>query len=87
MFFINKDQVDKDVEKIREYTLGPEHLEKKLIKEAEDTRRRKENTSEFTWKDVLAMTIAIIQVILPFLIIFVLAMSAAWFFFWYMAHH
>jgi hypothetical protein len=33
------------------------------------------------------MTIAIIEVILPFLILFILAMVAAWFFFWYLAHH
>lgn len=87
MFFIHKDQVDQDVEKIREYTQGPEYLEKKLKKEAEDDRKRKENVSEFTWKDVLAMTIAIIQVILPFLIVFILGMVAVWCFFWYMAHH
>ena len=86
MFFIKQDKVDEDVEKIRNYTLSSEHLKEKLQEEAEFSRKQKEVDEQFTWKDVFAMTIAIIQVILPYMLIMFAVMVLTFLFFYWRAH-
>ncbi len=85
MLFIRKSKVDEDVEKIRQYTLGSEALkqemDQEIRKKAELDRKRKEISEEWTWKDVLAMTIAIIQVILPYFIVMFLGMGLVFLYF------
>ena len=81
MFFINKDRVDSDLEKIKEANLTPEQLEKKRAKE------KAEQVEGWTWKDTLAMTIAIIQVILPFMLVMAAVMALVFMFFVWMSNH
>ena len=75
-----------DVDKIRNYTLSSEHLKEKLQEEAEFSRKQKEADEQFTWKDVFAMTIAIIQVILPYMLIMFAVMVLTFLFFYWRAH-
>ncbi len=86
MFFINKDKVDEDVEKIRQYTLGSEQLQKELKKEAELQKKRNDLAEEWTWKDVLAMTIAIIEVILPYFLVMIAGMVLVFLYFMWRAN-
>ena len=84
MFFLSKDQVDRDVESLRRQTLSPEKLDAELKAQAKEKKRMQENVEEFTWKDVLAMTIAIIQVILPYSMIMIAVMVLVFLYFWFM---
>ena len=85
MLFIKKKNVEEDVQKIREYTLGGQ-LEEELKEEAKEEARRKEVLSEFTWKDVLAMTIAIIEILLPYFLVMIGGMVVIYFLMWWLAH-
>ncbi len=85
MLFIKKKNVEEDVQKIREYTLGGQ-LEEELKEEAKAEARRKEIASEFTWKDILAMTIAIIEVLLPYFLVMIGGMMVIYFLLQYLAH-
>lgn len=87
MLFTNKDRVDRDLEKIREANLTPEQLEKKRAKEKAEREKHAANVEGWTWKDTLAMTIAIIQVILPFMLVMAVVAALIFAFFLYMAHH
>ena len=46
MFFLSKDQVDRDVERLRQSTLSPEKLDAELKAKASEQKRMKENTEE-----------------------------------------
>ena len=87
MFFINKDRVDSDLEKIKEANLTPEQLEKKRAKEKAEQERLAAQVEGCTWKDTLAMTIAIIQVILPFMLVMAAVMALVFMFFVWMSNH
>ncbi|MBR3364178.1 MAG: hypothetical protein IKG53_04840 [Solobacterium sp.] len=87
MFFINKDRVDSDLEKIKEANLTPEQLEKKRAKEKAEQERLAAQVEGWTWKDTLAMTIAIIQVILPFMLVMAAVMALVFMFFVWMSNH
>ncbi len=84
MFFLSKDQVDRDVEKLRQSTLSPEKLNAELKQQAQEKKRMQENTAEFGWKDVLAMTIAIIQVIVPYFLAMIAVMVLVFLYFYFM---
>ena len=84
MFFLSKDQVDRDVERLRQSTLSPEKLDAELKAKAREQKRIKENTEEFGWKDVLAMTIAIIQIILPYFLVMIAVMVLVFLYFYFM---
>ena len=86
MFFINKDRVDSDLEKIKEANLTPEQLEKKRAKEKAEQERLAAQVEGWTWKDTLAMTIAIIEVVLPFMLVFAAVMALVFMFFVWMAN-
>ena len=78
MLFIKKKNVDEDVDKIRQYTysyVSPEQLRKEAEEEARLERKRKEIAEEWTWKDILAMSIAIIEVILPYFLVMIGGMA------------
>lgn len=87
MFFINKDRVDSDLEKIKEANLTSEQLEKKRAKEKAEKERLAAQVEGWTWKDTLAMTIAIIQVILPFMLVMAAVMALVFMFFVWMSNH
>ena len=87
MFFINKDRVDSDLEKIKEANLTPKQLEKKRAKEKAEQERLAAQVEGWTWKDTLAMTIAIIQVILPFMLVMAAVMALVFMFFVWMSNH
>ena len=87
MFFINKDRVDSDLEKIKEANQTPEQLEKKRAKEKAEQERLAAQVEGWTWKDTLAMTIAIIQVILPFMLVMAAVMALVFMFFVWMSNH
>ena len=84
MFFLSKDQVDRDVENLRRKTLSPEKLNAELKAQAKEKKRIQENVEDFTWKDVLAMTIAIIQVILPYFMVMISVMVLVFLYFYFM---
>lgn len=86
MFFINKKKVDEDVEKIRQYSIGSDQLREELEREKKEQDRIKQNLEGFGFKDVVAMTIAIIEVILPFMLVFIGVMVLVYLYFWWMAH-
>ena len=86
MFFINKDRVDSDLEKIKEANLTPKQLEKKRAKEKAEQERLAAQVEGWTWKDTLAMTIAIIEVVLPFMLVFAAVMALVFMFFVWMAN-
>ena len=86
MFFINKDRVDSDLEKIKEANLTPKQLEKKRAKEKAEQERHAAQVEGWTWKDTLAMTIAIIEVVLPFMLVFAAVMALVFMFFVWMAN-
>lgn len=82
MFFIHKDKVDEDVQKIREYTLSPEQLQREIEKKEQEKKKHDEAVEGFGFKDVVAMTIAIMSVLLPYmLIVFAVAIAVVLFFY------
>ncbi len=87
MLFINKEKVDEDVEKIREYTLSPEQLQESIARKEKEKKEIKEKSEGLTFKDVVAMTIAIIELILPYFLICIATMVAVFLFFWWMGMH
>jgi len=72
MFFNNRRRLEEDLERIRQANLPPEALE------AEEERRRLQKETQeaagqdkikLTAKDVLAMTIAILSIIVPYVLV------------------
>ena len=85
MLFNNRKRLEEDLERIRKASLTPEKLkeeeereeaEKKAIREALNSEETK-----ITAKDVLAMTIAIISLLLPYILIIILAIGLVLLFF------
>jgi len=87
MFFLGKDRLNEDLENIRKSNLSPEELEKEESAKEAEKRKIQNNLSEFTWKDVVAMTIAIIEVILPYMLAMAAAMAGMFLFIYWLAHH
>lgn len=85
MFFINKDKVDEDVEKIRRYTMSPEKLNEIVAAEEADKKHHDEVVSEFTAKDIIAMSIAVFEIIIPYVLIIFGAMIAVFLLFYLMS--
>ena len=85
MLFDNRDRLEEDLERIRKANLPPE----KLIEEEEREEAEKRTITEalnseetkITAKDILAMTIAIISLILPYLLVIFLAIGLVLLFF------
>ena len=69
MFFIRKNKVDEDVEKIRQYTMSPEQLQKEIQKKEADRKQHDEAVEGFGFKDVVAMTLAIMSILVPYILI------------------
>lgn len=78
MFFIKKDQVDKDVERLRESMMTPHMIAREEQKKAIEKKHRDEALEGFGWKDVVAITIAIIEILLPYIIVFAVIMVILW---------
>lgn len=86
MLFIRKEQVDKDVEKLRQSMMSPEQLKREQTRKEAEIKKHQEAVSEFTWKDVLAMSIAIFEILLPYMLVFAGVMALVFLFFLWMAH-
>ncbi len=86
MFSFGKDRLNEDLEKIRKSGLSPEARAKEIAREEEEKRKIKENLSEFTWKDVLAMSIAIIEIILPIILITAEAVAGLFLLIYWLGH-
>ena len=69
MFFIRKSKVDEDVENIRAYTMSPEQLQQEMLKKEAERKQHDEAVEGFGFKDVVAMTIAMMSVLLPYVLI------------------
>ena len=82
MFFLRKDQVDRDVEKMRESLMTPEQIQKKEEREQKKKEKEKKHADEqledFGWKDVVAMTIAILEIIGPYFLLFIGFLVVLW---------
>ena len=78
--------MEEDAQNLVNSLLTPEQLKKKIDRENEEKRKIKEKTDEITAKDVIAMTIAIIEIILPYFLIAIAGMVAVYFFLWWMGH-
>ena len=85
MLFNNRKRLEEDLERIRKASLPPEkqkeeeereEAEKKAIREALNSEEIK-----ITAKDVLAMTIAIISLLLPYILVVILAIGLVLLFF------
>ena len=74
--FSQKRRVEQDLERIRRANLSPEALEA----EERQTRRADEieraNKEHFGFKDVLAMIIAVLSLLLPYVLIFCAVIGA-----------
>ena len=86
MIFYRKEKMEEDAQNLVNSLLTPEQLKKKIDRENEEKRKIKEKTDEITAKDVIAMTIAIIEIILPYFLIAIAGMVAVYFFLWWMGH-
>lgn len=86
MIFYRKEKMEEDAQNLVNSLLTPEQLKKKIDRENEEKRKIKEKTDEITAKDVVAMTIAIIEIILPYFLIAIAGMVAVYFFLWWMGH-
>ena len=58
----------------------------KAEKEKAEKERHAAQVEGWTWKDTLAMTIAIIEVVLPFMLVFAAVMALVFMFFVWMAN-
>ncbi len=79
--FFEKHRLEQDLERIRKANLS----EGQRLREEEDEQRLQAEINEKTagvgFKDILAMTIAILSLILPYLIVlFVVAAVVVWYF-------
>ena len=85
MLFDNRDRLEEDLERIRKANLPPEKLKEEEEREKAEKRTITEalNSEEtkITAKDVLAMTIAIISLLLPYILIVILAIGLVLLFF------
>ena len=66
----NKRRVEEDLERIRRANLQPEELATEEKQAAIDKQEASERLKEFTAHDYLAMVIAALSIIVPYLLIF-----------------
>ncbi|MCR5793995.1 MAG: hypothetical protein K6G61_01435 [Solobacterium sp.] len=78
--------MEEDAEKLMNSLLTPEQLKRKIDQENKEKEELRKKTEDFTAKDVLAMTIAILQIIVPYFLIAIAGMVAVYFFFVWMGH-
>jgi len=85
MLFDNRDRLEEDLERIRKANLPPEKQKEK--EEREETEKKaitealNSEETKITAKDILAMTIAIISLILPYLLLIFFAIGLVLLFF------
>jgi len=77
MFFNNRNRVDEDLERIRKAHLSPEALKKEEEEEREIRDSLKSEEGKITAKDVLAMSIAIFSLIIPYVLVILLVIGLA----------
>jgi hypothetical protein len=69
--FFNNRRVDEELERIRKANLPPEQLEAEEAKEREVKEAFESDDVKITAKDILAMTIAALSILLPYAAIFI----------------
>jgi len=82
LFHNNRRRLEEDLERVRKANLPPEALEAEEAQEMEIRRSFESGEIEVTAKDILAMTIAMFSLILPYVLIIVAGMGLVllWFF-------
>ena len=68
MLFDNR-RVEEDLERIRKANLPPEVREAEMEKEREAVNALRSSSERLTAKDILAMTIAVLSLVLPYALI------------------
>ena len=71
MFFQNNRRVKEDLEKIRRSNLGDGELSETNKSELKERNKVKERLKELTFKDYLAMVIAVFSIIIPYFLILI----------------
>lgn len=71
MFYGNKKRIDEDLQRIRDANLDTENSDEKEKVSKEEKRKIKESLKEITFKDFIAMVIAVFSIIIPYLLIFI----------------
>ncbi|MCL1831108.1 MAG: hypothetical protein FWG21_06720 [Oscillospiraceae bacterium] len=69
MFPLNSKRVNDDLSKIRRSNLDPEQREKEDLELEEDKKQTKAKLKDLTFKDYIAMVIAVFSIIIPYLLI------------------
>jgi len=71
MFLGNNRRVKEDLEKIRRSNLGDGELSETNKSELKERNKVKERLKELTFKDYLAMVIAVFSIIIPYFLILI----------------
>ena len=71
----NRRRVDEDLKRIRQANLSPEQLAEQEDQAEAEKRETIERLKDFTFKDFLAMVIAALSIIIPYLLIFSAVMA------------
>ena len=86
MIFYRKEKMEEDAEKILNSLLTPEQLKRKIDQENREKQELKEKSQDVTAKDVVAMTIAVLEIVVPYFLIAIAGMVAVYFFFMWIGH-
>ena len=86
MIFYRKEKMEEDAQNLLNSLLTPEQLKKKIDEEDAKKKEIKEKSEDITAKDVVAMTIAILEIIVPYFLIAIAGMAAVYFFIIWMSH-
>lgn len=71
MSLFNNRRVEEDLEKIRRANTNPIDIEKEDIVKEEEKKNVKIRLKELTFKDYIAMVIAVFSIVIPYLLIFI----------------
>ena len=71
MLFRNRRMLEQDLERIRRDSLPSDVLEQEDKKAEQERQAIKAAAGELTFKDYLAMVIAVLSIIVPYLVVFI----------------
>lgn len=75
MFFNNRNRVEEDLERIRKANLSPEQQEIEAEKERAFQAKMQAEDLKLTAKDILAMSIAVFSLLIPYVLAILAAMA------------
>lgn len=79
--FLNNRRLEEDLERIRRANLSPEKDREESKLEKKNEKIARENIEKFGFKDLFAMCIAALSVLIPYFLIFVAVMAGLYFLF------